>query len=554
MRCFVGLAISLFISTSAAAGLEPGDSRYANEEALRRYAQGRLLEEEGARPRALDEYYRALFLDPKSAEVARRASEVSAEMGDPGRSLEFADRALDLDASDPRALWLKGAALLNLGRDREALAPLQTAVDADSDRIEYLRTLARAAERLDDFDLLARSYRRVVWLDDEDGEAWFQLAAAEARRSHFGAADTAAAMAAELNPVRPGLFFLRGWIAESRGRLDEATNDYRQHLQIHRDDQSTRRRFAVLLARRGQYREALSEAQIVARARPRDLDVRHLEADLTFEAGSSSQGMKILERLRQDFPDSLEAFTVRLSVLARHGHGRTAVDEAEQWLATRPQDLHARLLTARVHEMTGDIPGAIQHLKRALEQAPDSIAPRVLLARAYDESKRPADAEPIWTQAHQRFPEITAIAFDLAVCREKLGDLAGAETAVRDVLAREPDNSTALNFLGYLFADHNRNVGEAVGLIQRALVLEPDNGAFLDSLGWAYFRLGRLAEARTKLERALVVSGGDPVIHEHLGDVYKGMRLNDLARDQYRKSLSFDRTNERVRAKLSSLR
>ena len=52
----------------------------------------------------------------------------------------------------------------------------------------------------------------------------------------------------------------------------------------------------------------------------------------------------------------------------------------------------------------------------------------------------------------------------------------------------------------------------------------------------------------------MAVSGGDPVIHEHLGDVYKDMKLKELARDQYQKSLSFDRANERVRAKLSSLR
>ena len=554
MRCFVGLAINLLVAASAAAGLAPGDSQYANEEALGRYAQGRLLEEQGARPRALDEYYRVLFLDPRAIEVARRVSEVAAQMGDPGRSLEFADRALELDPGDPRARWLKGAALLNLGRDQEALGSLQMAVDADSDRVEYLRTLARAAERLGQFDLVARSYRRIVWLDDEDAEAWFQLAAAEARRGRFGLADTAVAMAAELNPLRPGLFFLRGWIAETRGRSEQAEKDYRQHLQIHRDDQGTRRRFVVLLAKSRKFREALNQAQILARARPEDLDLRHLEADLSFEAGSGADGMRLLEAIRSDFPDNQEALNVRLSVLARHGRGRQAVTEAERWLGNHPDDLNAQLLAARTREMSGDLPGAIGHLRRAIEQAPDSIAPGVLLARAYDRSGRPSDAEPIWSKAHQRFPEVTAIAFDLALCREKLGDLAGAEAAVRDVLAREPENPTALNFLGYLFADHNRNVSEAVGLIQRALVHDPDNGAFLDSLGWAYFRLGRLAEARSQLERAIVVSGGDPVIHEHLGDVYKDMQLKDLARDQYRKSLSFDRGNERVRAKLSSLR
>ncbi|TMQ72327.1 MAG: tetratricopeptide repeat protein [Candidatus Eisenbacteria bacterium] len=531
----VGVAISLFVSAQAT-GRDQDHSQYSSEEALRRYAQGRLLEEQGVRNQALDEYYRALSLDPTARDVARRVSEVAAQMGDPGRSLEFAERALATDPTDARARWLKGAALLNLGKDADALAMLQSAVERDSDRIEYVRTLARAAEQLDRFDLVAKSYRRAVWLDDEDGEAWFQLAAAEARQGHFG------------------LFFLRGWIAEARGRPEEAEKDYRQHLQAHRDDETARRRLTAVLARDKKYREALEETRILARAHPRDLELRHLEADLAFEGGTPAEGMQSLDRLRADFPDDPEALNVRLAVLAQHGRAKQAVTEAERCLSDHPNDMRALLLAARSRELSGDTAGEIAHLRRALEAAPDSLAPPVLLARVYQQSGRASDAEPLLAKAHARFPDVPAVAFDLSQCREKLGDFAGAEAAARDVLNREPDNATALNFLGYLFADHNRKVNEAVALIRRALAQEPDNGAFLDSLGWAYYRLGRLAEARSQLERAVAVSGGDPVIHEHLGDVYKDMKLKELARDQYQKSLSFDRANERVRAKLSSLR
>jgi tetratricopeptide (TPR) repeat protein len=142
----------------------------------------------------------------------------------------------------------------------------------------------------------------------------------------------------------------------------------------------------------------------------------------------------------------------------------------------------------------------------------------------------------------------------LAFCREGQGDLDGAVRAVREVLAREPDNSSALNTLGYLFADHDRNLAEAEALVGRALAQEPDNGAYLDSRGWVYYRLGRLAEARRDLERAVELTDGDPVVSEHLGDVYKDLDLIDLAREQYARSLRQDQGNARVRAKLSELR
>jgi len=525
-----------------------------SEEALRRYAAGRLLEEQGARSEALEEYYRALSLEPQAIDIACRISEVSAHMGDPGRSLEFADRALAIQADHPRALWLKGTALLNLGREREALAPLMAAAEADSERVEYFRTLARAAERLDRFDLVLRCYQRVIWLDDTDGEAWFQLAAAQARLGRFGAADTSLVTAVHLNPLRPGLFFLRGWVSENMGRTEQAQAEFRQHLEIHPGDQGVRRRLVFLLARSKHYAEAAAEAEILADSRPDDLEARQMQAELLFEAGKTSQAMQVLDRLRRERPDDPDVISIRVGLQARHGRSRAAVQEAERWLKENPDELRALLLAARARELNGDLEIATAHLEAAVAQAPDSIAPRVLLARVHETSNKLAASEAVWEEAVARFPGHDGLAFDLAMCREKMGDLAGAEAAVRDVLAREPDNATALNFLGYLFADHNRNLDEAVDLIRRALVVDPDNGAFLDSLGWAYYRLGRLGDARDALERAIRVSPGDAVIHEHLGDVYKDMQLNDLARDQYRLSLSSDQSNDRVKQKLSRMR
>jgi tetratricopeptide (TPR) repeat protein len=530
------------------------ETLYPSEEALRRYAQGRFSEELGAGPEALRDYYRAMLLDERSAGIPVRVSEVTATLGDPERSLEFAERALSIDPHDARAHWLKGSALLNLGRDGEAVAPLETAAHEDTTELEFLRTLARAAERLDRIALAARCYRRIVWVEEDDGEAWFQLGAAEARLSRFSSADSAMAKAVELNPLRPGRFFLEGWIAENLGRLPAAAELYRRHLGVHANDQAARRRLIVVLSREKRNREAFQEARALARARPNDLEVLEVEAQLAFDSGAASQGLKLLDDLKRLRPDDADARTVRLTVLARAGRGKQATLEAEAEVARRPDDLEARLLAAHVDELCHRTGRAIEHLRRATDLAPDSLAPRVQLARAYQADDRPAEAERVWTEAAARFPTVNGLAFDLAVCREKLGDLPGAERAVRDVLAREPDNPSALNFLGYLFADHGRNLDEALGMIRRALAFDPDNGAYVDSLGWTYYRLGRLEEARACLERAVTLTGGDPIVREHLGDVYKDLRLNDLARDQYRQSLSNDGAKARLKAKMSELR
>src|SRR5262249_21057511 len=144
------LALSLWIAAATApprpAPPPTPSDQYFSEEALRHYAQGRLLEEEGERAGALSEYVRGLCGDARSAHGAQRLSEVAARLGDARQSLEFADKALEIDPANARALWLKGGALFNLGRAPEALEFLEAAVAADSEQTEYMATLARVAE------------------------------------------------------------------------------------------------------------------------------------------------------------------------------------------------------------------------------------------------------------------------------------------------------------------------------------------------------------------------------------------------------------------------
>jgi tetratricopeptide (TPR) repeat protein len=554
------LLVACTLAIMAATSTLPSDAppqasrpQYPSEEALRRYALGRLLEERGQRDLALGEYVRALALDDGSAGLARRLSETSAITGNPERSLEFAERALKIDPDDARALWLKGAALLNLNRDREALAPLEQAATRDSEKVEYLRTLGRAATSLDRIDIAVPSYRRVVWLEPDDAESWFQLAAGEARLGHFGAADTALAQVGEMSPMRPGVLFLRGWVQENLGHPEQAMELYSEHLRIHPDDQMTRRRAVDLLARQKRFDEAWRAARVIADAQPNDRESSEIEADLAFSAGRAAAGAQALQRLQQRWPDDPEVLMISVGVLARHERAAQAVAEAEAWTAKRPGDFRAHLIAAQARTLNRQPEAALAHLQRAITLAPDSLAPRAMLARFYGQQRRNEEAEKVWAEAAQRFPAHDGVAFDLAACREKLGDLAGAEVAVRDVLRREPDNPTALNFLGYLWADHDRHLDEAVELITRALAQDPDNGAYVDSLGWAYYRLGRLGEARVQLERAARLTGGDAVVLEHLGDVYKDLTLKDLAREQYRRSLAADPGNARVLTKLDAL-
>src|SRR5947208_674179 len=395
----VACTLAIVAATSTLPPDAPPQARrlqYPSEEALRRYAQGRLLEEQGQRDQALGEYSRALLLDDRAASLARRMSEAAANGGDAARSLEFAERALKLDPHDARALWLKGAALMSLDHAHEALDALAAAAREDSEQVDYQRAMSRAADFLGQTELAVRGYRRTVWLDPYDTDSWFQLATSEARLGHFGAADTALAEVADMAPARPGLALLRGWVRENLGHPDQALALYLDHLKSHPDDQATRRRAMSLLAREKRFEEAYAAAKRMTQASPDDRELNGIEADLAFSAGHADAGVEALRRMRHRWPDDGDVLAMNVGILSRHERARDAVTEAEAWVTRHPADLRGRLTAAQARILNHEPAAARTHIDQAIAMAPDSLAPRVALAQFYDRQKQPAEAEKVW--------------------------------------------------------------------------------------------------------------------------------------------------------------
>ena len=118
---------------------------------------------------------------------------------------------------------------------------------------------------------------------------------------------------------------------------------------------------------------------------------------------------------------------------------------------------------------------------------------------------------------------------------------ADAEAAFRQVIAKEPENAAALNYLGYMLADRGERLDESVGLLKRALQIEPDNGSYLDSLGWAYYKAGKLDLAADNLGRAAEQLTNNSIIQDHYGDVLFKLGRFDEAIAAWNRAIGGDR-------------
>ena len=210
-----------------------------------------------------------------------------------------------------------------------------------------------------------------------------------------------------------------------------------------------------------------------------------------------------------------------------------------------------------VQGRTEDALAAAGQAARAEKDSPTMVGRR---AWVLSHAKRRKEAAEAYTQLIQRFDNDQGSSDARQAVREAkliLSNLctqqhqtSQAEELLEQVLDEFPDDTSALNDLGYLWAERSVNLHRAVGMIEQAVKEEPDNNAFRDSLGWVYYQSGRYAEAVAELEKAAAAETPDPLIFDHLGDAYRQAQQPAKAKQVWRRAAElFSKEGDKDKAK-----
>jgi tetratricopeptide (TPR) repeat protein len=207
---------------------------------------------------------------------------------------------------------------------------------------------------------------------------------------------------------------------------------------------------------------------------------------------------------------------------------------------------------------SGRVGDALVTLNTARSRLPPSFLLEYICGVACGRQKNYTEAVHHFTEAERiaRTTETNRLTpeffFDLGAAFERSGDLAQAEEYFQKCLQRSPEFAEALNYLGYMWAEHGTNLDQARDLIGRALKVEPKNAAFLDSMGWVLFKQNKPREALDYLQKAVeLAETPDATLLDHLGDIFAALNETGKADEAWRKSLAVE-PNERVRKKLDA--
>jgi len=469
-------------------------------------------------------YSQALAVDPNNEDALTGLAIVYSDVGDTKKAIEKLQAVTNKDPN-PRTLAALSSAYEQLRDYRSAAEVLRKALELDPENSRMKRALALDLLKSDNVDESLKYYKEFADEDPHDSEALLRMAEIYREKRDFAKAGEVIKKAKAADPENLEVRYEEVNLLAGQGQNDKAIETLKSILKDteRKSYSDTDKGIRLnLLERLGELYRGSNQNQAA-------IDVFRQMADLDPDSGARAEAQIVdTYRAAKDYKNA-----------------RAEFEAAEK---KYPDDRELKMVYASVLADSGKVDQGVAELRGLLKGDRDretqlAIAQLYERAKRYDDMEKPlADAEKL----SETKPDKETVYFMRGAMYERLKKYDAAETEFRKVLEVNPENASALNYLGYMFADRDVRLEEAQKLISRALELDPDNGAFLDSLGWLYYRQNRLDDAEHALVRALSKSsvGDDPTVHDHLGDVYLKLGKTKDAITQWQASLKEAETDK----------
>lgn len=476
-----------------------------------------------------------------------------------GEQVENAKAAVLAFPSSPEAYYWLGAIYAEKDQNQDAVKAFNKAIELKPNYEEaYKELIDLYAESKATADVLS-TYQKAVENNPNSLTLLTGQARALGNAKRYADAIEVLKRAIDLNSDDFNLLHLLGWDYMQLKRFDEAVTAINEELKLSPDNPMALHNLGWSYYRLKRYDESVATYRRIINLKRSYDGMNKVYRELGWamlQSNRTTEAIDVFSRsieLKGDLPD---VYCGLGAAYIRAGRLDEAIEALKKGAQERPKDSCIYDDLGVICIRMGKLQEAEPYFRKAIELSPDKAQAYVNLAAALRQQKKDAEAESVLRQGIK-----SVVDSDNASIRSLLGSMLAktkwseAEAQFKEVLRTDPNNAFALNDYGYYLAERGERLNEALDMTERAVNAVPDNGAFLDSLGWAYFKLGRLEEAERCLNKALQGSYRSTAVYEHLGDVYEKQGHRDLAIGMWHKALGFNPKADdinRLKVKLSA--
>jgi len=455
--------------------------------------------------------------NPDSGPALEQLGQLLLDENRPQEAIELLKRASEDDAS-PEIYGLLGNAYAQSEKFAEAADAYRQAIEADPDNPDLRRGLAEALLSLHKYAESLEQYKKLAEMEPTSGENYVRMAQLDRRLGQFEEATANLERARQLSPGSLEVVYNEALLYQDEGRYDDAVkvlSDAIAGLKSRSGASATPDALAILYEQLGDaYREQQNYAAAIE-------SFQELE---TFGPEAHKRAVLLLINTYRDSRDI-----------------ERAIAEANQALQAAPKDPDLTVTLAMLYGEKSESAQALGLLQGLLQGNDADQEIYMDMAQVQQRAKKYVEAERFAQKAEQMAKEPSGKEpawFMLGAIYEREKKFDQAEQEFRKALGVNPESAPVLNYFGYMLADRGVRLEEATAMIEQAVQQEPANGAYLDSLGWAYYKQNKLAEAEEYLRKAAGRESHDPTILGHLGDVYLKLGQSERAAELLERSLA----------------
>lgn len=506
LGCCVGLSLAADTRPVAASSDDP---QY-------HYLRGLLEERAGNTSKALDAYQHVVAQDPQALEAFRDIGALQLRLGHFDEALRAGEKVRDLAPKDPAAYIFLGNVHVAQGEFAKAAESYEAALKLDPQNQNALENLGNYYLIVDPEKAIPY-YQHDLELNPDAGDIVMQMGLAEQKLGHTDKALAAFGRASAIDPHQSSPYLAEAEIFEQKLSTAAAIAAYEKAQSIQPKNPLVCMRLGHAYFNAGQWGKAEAQFEAARTISPQDASVYYWIARVAEE--------------RKDWAKASDA-----------------AQQAFQY----SQDPQFLPLAAYYMTLNHDVMKAVTWLERARKVDPTNANTLLFLGMNNLELGRVKEAHDALQQGATLYPKDAQMHFQLGVTEDRLGHADAAEAEFKTVLALDPKNAGAMNYLGYSWAEKGVHLDEAEKLLREAVHLEPDNAAFLDSLGWLCFKKNNLSEAQALLEKAAGFDD-DAQILGHLADVQAARHNMVMAMHVLAQAASLDPKNDAVRHRLDQV-
>jgi len=507
------------------------------------FGAGVVHEIDGDIAAALDEYYQAARLDPSDEGLVLDVSRRLLQAKQFDKALEVVSRASARPAASGALFARLGLVYAEMGKTEQSIAADRTAIKKAPGLLAGYRNLfltclqgKQSAEALAVLDQAARQSSTDPGFLLGLSELYINLSrqVPDQKETAQKRALEALDRAARLNPQAADLRLLLADSFNLLGETPKAAQLYLDLLNRLPDNavlselrQRVHAKLTDIYLRASDHKHAAEQLEAIVQENPANPAAYYYLGTLAFEDKKWDKAAEHFSKTILLSPDFEQAYYDLSSCqlqLKQPAQALATLQQARQKFSRDSQNFVLEFITGLAYSQQKNYARALEYFDRA-----------EVIAKAKEPKRLNQD-----------------FFFQLGAASERNGNLAKAEEYFQKCLQFEPDFAEALNYLGYMWAEHDMKLDQARQLIEKALKLDPKNGAYLDSLGWVLFKLHQPKAALDYILKACdLLEEPDPTVFDHLGDIYAALQQPEKAREAWRKALALE-PNEDIRKKLDA--